>query len=497
MPNAFASACSFTNWPGQLARCPNEKGSHSIHRDFVPRGSSRSRSTPSGRNKASGEIPRGASETTSKSSNASVTMRRRSGRSIPYGVESTMRAEGSAALMTTRADRSSSIYSRVVIKAADPSARIVLSTPYGIDLPDLRRMVTDAFDDFDVVSLAPRGISPDALLRPLGVLRERLLPRGTKSLWIEWDPFSFGQRASWPGQLVKLQAEAKAFGIDYVFWVAEGTAITRIVLDTLGTQIGRRPFAGYLTRQRALLLIFGDTDAAAVVWTASSDAALTVEGTPVKAYTPTGDTRAVAADAEKSTLTVGNEPLLLAGIGNAVLLEAKQAGQAGTFPVLPAATDYRQAGDVSARLGRTNAELGLYNAPFREWRNDANEVVDVDGGEALRTNAARERVYAHFDVDDTFLYFVDGRSLVEITVEVRGASAPEQLGFDLWYDSMSGYRFTPWQWVQVSPGWVSYTVRIGDAAFANTWGWDFAINAAGNRTEELVIRSVTVRKVAP
>ena len=62
---------------------------------------------------------------------------------------------------------------------------------------------------------------------------------------------------------------------------------------------------------------------------------------------------------------------------------------------------------------------------------------------------------------------------------------------------MSGYRFTPWQWVQVSPGWVSYTVRIGDAAFANTWGWDFAINAAGNRTEELVIRSVTVRKVAP
>src|SRR5438034_203905 len=77
------------------------------------------------------------------------------------------------------------------------------------------------------------------------------------------------------------------------------------------------------------------------------------------------------------------------------------------------------------------------------------------------------------------------------------ATASEPLAFNRWYDSMSGYRFTPWQWVQVSPGWVSYTVRIGDAAFANTWGWDFAINAAGNRTEELVIRSVTVRKVAP
>src|SRR5207245_11617870 len=131
------------------------------------------------------------------------------------------------------------------------------------------------------------------------------------------------------------------------------------------------------------------------------------------------------------------------------------------------------------------------------WRNDATEVVDVDGGEALRANSARERVYVHFDVDDTFLFFVDGRALVEITVEVRGASAAEQLGFNIWYDSMSGYRFTPWQWVNASPGWLTYTFRLPDAAFANTWGWDFAINAAGNRNEDLVIRSVTVRKVTP
>src|SRR5207244_13084448 len=107
------------------------------------------------------------------------------------------------------------------------------------------------------------------------------------------------------------------------------------------------------------------------------------------------------------------------------------------------------------------------------------------------TKGARERIYAHFDVDDTFLYFVDGRSLVEITVEVRGASAAEQLGFNLWYDSMSGYRFTPWQWVQVSPGWVSYTVRIGDAAFANDRGLYFAIHAAWTITEDHVISTHT------
>jgi len=386
---------------------------------------------------------------------------------------------------------------RVLIKLADPSARIILCTPYGFDLADLRRMLTDASDDFDVISLAPRGVSPDALLRPLGVLRERLLPRGSKSLWIEWDPFSYGQRASWPGQMVKLQAEARAFGIDYIFWVADGSAITRIVLDTLGAQIGRQPFAGYITRQGVLLLIFGDSDAVAVAWSGAADTTLTIEGSPLHAYTPTGDTRPVSGDGEKSSFTVGNEPLLLTGIGSALLAEARQADQAGAFPVLPVATDYRQAGDVSARLGRTNVERGLYNSPFREWRNDATEVVDVDGGEALRANSARERVYVHFDVDDTFLFFVDGRALVEINVEVRGASATEQLGFNIWYDSMSGYRFTPWQWVNASPGWLTYTFRLPDAAFANTWGWDFAINAAGNRNEDLVIRSVTVRKVTP
>lgn len=385
---------------------------------------------------------------------------------------------------------------RVIIKATDPSARIVLSTPYGVDLPDLRGLLTDFADSFDIVSLSPRGVAPDALLRPLGVIRERVLPRTSQSLWIEWDPHSYGLRASWPGQLLKLQAMARAAGVDLIFWTADGTAITRLVLDTLAAQIGRRPYAGYVTRQRAVLLVFGGTDPAAVAWSGAGETMLAVEGSQLTARGATGDPRLVAVDGERRSVTLGTDPLLLNGIGSALLDEARRVPPGG-LPVIPGATDYSQAQDVSASLGRTNVERGLYNSPYREGRNEAREVVVLDGVEAIRANAAQERVFLHFDVDDSFLFFVDGRTAVDVIVEVRGASAPQQLGFNLLYDSMSGYRFTPWRWVDVAPGWVSYTFHFTDAAFADTWGWDFALNAAGNRTEDLTVRSVTVRKATP
>jgi len=63
------------------------------------------------------------------------------------------------------------------------------------------------------------------------------------------------------------------------------------------------------------------------------------------------------------------------------------------------------------------------------------------------------------------------------------------------YDSMTGYRFTPWQWVESGTGWAKYAVRLTDAAFSSAWGWDLAVNGAGDKKEPLVIRSITVQKV--
>jgi len=106
-------------------------------------------------------------------------------------------------------------------------------------------------------------------------------------------------------------------------------------------------------------------------------------------------------------------------------------------------------------------------------------------------------VYVYFNVDDTFAYFVDGRYDLVVTLQVHRASAAQRVGFNLMYDSMTGYRFSPWQWVDAGDGWATYTVRLTDAAFAKTWGWDFAVNAAGDQKEPLVVRSVSVARLPP
>jgi len=124
------------------------------------------------------------------------------------------------------------------------------------------------------------------------------------------------------------------------------------------------------------------------------------------------------------------------------------------------------------------------------------EAVEVNGEGAVRAAPGREAAFIYFDVDDTFLFFNDGRFDLTVAIEVLGARAPQSVGFNLFYDSRSGYRFTPWQWVDAREGWVTSTFRLEDANFANTAGWDFAINAGANRPEGLTVRALTVRKVA-
>jgi hypothetical protein len=123
--------------------------------------------------------------------------------------------------------------------------------------------------------------------------------------------------------------------------------------------------------------------------------------------------------------------------------------------------------------------------------------VTVDGAEAVRTDQTKDAVYVYFRIDSSYAFFVDGRYDYLITVEVHRAGAPQRVGFNLMYDSMSGYRFSPWQWVDAGDGWATYTIRVTDASFSKTWGWDFAVNGAADKKENLVVRSVTVTRVPP
>jgi hypothetical protein len=179
-----------------------------------------------------------------------------------------------------------------------------------------------------------------------------------------------------------------------------------------------------------------------------------------------------------------------------VAREAARTAATGpwTIPV-DAAHDFSRVDTVSAELGATNVEHGLYNQRLRGLPSGAVVPVIQDGVSAVRTDQRTDAVYVRFELDDSFAYFDDGRSRYLISIEVHRASAPRRVGFNLLYDSMSGYEFTPWQWVDAGDGWATYTFEISDAAFAKTWGWDFAVNGASARAEPLVVRSVTVTRV--
>ena len=372
--------------------------------------------------------------------------------------------------------------------AADPQSRVVLATPYGLDLVWVHRMVREASASFDAVSLAPRGVEPEALLRPLRVLHEQILSRSPKRVWLEWDPRSSGERAGWSGEILKVAAIARALDVDRVDWVLDPN-LAASALQLFATHVGTKAPAGHLFSPRALALVFGQMNTTAVAWSAEGGGELQVRGGGLTVITATGESRALDG---QDAVALHPDPVILTGLDEAVVAAAGALRDQGLKP--PGARDFSAATEVSVRLGRANVEDGLYNARFRSRRNGALEVVDVDGGEAVRTNAGKDIVYAYFDVDDSFVFFVDRRHPVEVTVEVRGATTSRQLGFNLFYDSMTDYRFTEWQWVDAKDGWVTYTFRLPDAAFANSWGWDFAVNAAGNRGEDLTIRSVTVRK---
>lgn len=377
---------------------------------------------------------------------------------------------------------------RKAAKGADPQSRVVLATPYGLDLVWVHRMMREAPGTFDAVSLAPRGLEPEALLRPLRVLQEQVLEGRRVQIWLEWDLRSGGDRGNWSGEILKVAAIARALEVDRVDWVVD-PALAAPALQLFVSHVGAKVPAGHLVSPRALALVFGQTNSTVVAWSAEGGGELPVSGTGLTVITSTGETQTRDGQA---ALALRPDPVILTGLDATLVAAARPLTPPGIWP--PGARDYSTAAEVTARLGRANVEEGLYNARFRSRRNGALEAVDVDGSEAVRTSAGRDIIYAYFDVDDSFMFFVNRRHPVEVVVEVRGASAPRQLGFNLFYNSMTDYRFTEWQWVEPHDGWVTYTFRLPDAAFANSWGWDFAVNAAGNRKEDLTIRSVAVRK---
>jgi hypothetical protein len=389
---------------------------------------------------------------------------------------------------------------RARLRAVDPASGVAMATPAGIDLGFILRVAQDAPGAFDAIVLAPHGFAPEHLLRPLAVLGHRLRPAG-KAIWLDWTPGETADEAGGGagGAWARMFAVAHAGGVDRIF-VSDPSHLGA-ALRQAAAAVLTRPFVGYLPRGPDVyaVMLGGGADATLIAWTTAGARSLDLPGEPApRAVGLDGRTVAVDVEEGRRTTRLGPAPIMITGVP-AALVDESRAAAAARGPLVPPVSperDYSRSAEVWARLGRVGEERGLYNLPFRARPNGAVDPVEVGGVEAVQTSVARQVIYVYFDIDDTFMYFVEGRIPVEIVVEVWGATAPAQVGFNILYDSTSGYRFTPWQWVGVGEGWVTHTIRLSDASMANTWGYDFAINTAGNRGADLIVRSVVVRKGA-
>jgi hypothetical protein len=375
--------------------------------------------------------------------------------------------------------------------AADRHHRLVLPSPGGIDLVHARRLLQEAGEAVGVVEVRGDGRAPETWLRPLATLRTRVLQDRPRPVWLEWS----AEPAA--GTFLRAVAVLRASGVERLFLSPARLQRLEPAEAEAAASLEVLPFAGYLVRDPGtFLLVFGSGDRSVLVaWRPQGEAAVEVPLLPsARLLFPAGPLP--PADEGRTRLGLSARPLVAEGLDPALVQEA-QATLAQRGPLLPppvAGRDYSAAGEVRIRLGPRPVEEGLLLVPPRRPET-ALEPVEVLGEAALRTNGRREAVFLYLDVDDTFLFFNDGRFVVEVTVEVLGARRDRTVGFNLLYDSDSGYRFTPWQWVEARDGWVAYTLRLTDAAFANTAGWDLAVNGGGNRMEELTLRSVVVRKV--
>jgi len=372
---------------------------------------------------------------------------------------------------------------RTEIRQADRAALVVASTPVGLDLPFTKLLFRRAGDDFDALMVYPRARAAGDLLEALGTLRNRKIADARHEIWL-------AARTDWP-QPVQMAATALAMGVTREFWQALTPAVV-----TVFRAVGDAAFVGPLDRGPGVYaFVFAGSQArTAVLWT-DGPARTVPLATTAAAVATTADGQQVPP-AQAGMVPVGPDPVFVTTPAASVLDEAAKTLAAGPVRIpRDPARDFSRADSVSAALGTANVERGLYNERLRTLPSGAVVPVTVDGVAAVRTDQMKDAVYVYFTIDDSYAYFVDGRYDYLITVEVHRAGGPQRVGFNLMYDSMSGYRFSPWQWVDQGDGWASYTIKISDASFSKTWGWDFAVNGAADKKENLVVRSVTVTRV--
>lgn len=289
--------------------------------------------------------------------------------------------------------------------------------------------------------------------------------------------------------------------------------------QTLTRQIGDKKYLGALSLgPDAVALVFDNgLEGSILAWGLSGKSTLTFN--PEGADPQVTDSIFTTTRADSKVLDSMGQ--VIGGAGGAVALTprpvwitkiaagvatALKAQKAQPVALAERPVTWDPAVGVKATFDDSTPEQGLYWRSYRNFRSVAQRTVEYDGRGALSTeisgdifNPAAGRFFIFLDVADEYMYFARGVP-VEVTVEVRRPAPPTDTlvtttaGFNIQYDSPTGFKYSKWQVVEPGEGWATYTFTLPDASFANNNGFDLMINTFGSKVN-LAFGSVTVKKV--
>ncbi len=394
-----------------------------------------------------------------------------------------------------------------VARQVNPSSLIVLPESGHLDLGSADALARSPhWRSFDILGLhltpAWRDLSTPALAH--AVLAGEVLPDapgGARPTWV------LGGGDLSADQWLQHYLLAWAFGIARVY--LPPAAISRDWTHPLS----RLDYLGFLRLgPEVWALAFEGPDGPVVIAWADRDLVLRAEElSPIadeaalREAAPLGGApgAALGRGAGETTLMLGPRPVLARGLAPYDSLQARAPRRRDVLAARPGPDLSRLPLVWADYAMQAHPEFGLRNRALRELPGGAAVEEERAGRLCLRTRMRPARTpeevddpWLYFDVDDSWLYLARGRTPVAITIECDGSFlGAERLGFNIYYDSVTGYRFTPWQWVEPPSGqWRRYRVELDDVSFANRDGYDFRINVKGSK-QDIWVPAVTVEKL--
>ncbi len=405
-------------------------------------------------------------------------------------------------------------------KAADPDCQVGLAAK-SVDLNYMdRALAAGAVDHFDFITLHPYELlgpgARDSEPHFMGIVttvRNMLARRNPEKMDV---PIVFTEIGTPIGEnsggleiteavqahyVVKTYTMSIAQGVDCILWFEgrDGDSgpfglITRdnsprpsyTAMEQMIRHLGDDPaYLGWvLLNNRHFAFVFqGAENTVMVTWARYGSQESINFGQPVQIVDPnTGNT------STRTTYQLTNAPIMVVGVPPNLATQA-EANQTVPFPSWDG-NDYSNADAVSIQMGSTNSEQGLHHM---NSDSSSRSTTSPYGASRFCGQAPTQ----NFEIDPNFLAY--DTVPVRVTAVVRRNQNNDNAGFNLFYESTSGYKNHEGGWYTI-PGndqWYTRTWIIEDAQFVGKYGYNFALRSDSTQYSQYYLQSLSVELVNP